>query len=415
MNAMKILHFADLHIGVETHGHPDPVDGLSSRLHDFLDVFDELVDFAIAEQIDLVLFAGDAYKSRDPSQTHQREFAKRIRRLSDAGIPVYLLVGNHDVPNARARASALEIFDTLAVPNVVIGDTLATRVVSTPAGPVQIVGVPWPSVSQLLTRDDMRGRSIAEIDRELERHIAEGIAREAARLDPTLPGVLTAHVAMADSIVKTASEQFMTLGRFPQLRQADLSPQFFDYVALGHHHCYQVLREQPPVIYAGSLQRVDFGEESDPKGFVVVEIDPARPQGERAQFDRVEFREVRARRFLTVDVHPVADDPTDEVVRAIDATGVAGAIVRLRLRLSPNQGAALDERRLRDHLLPAHTVAGIAKEIVRPIRRRLPVATPPESLSPLQALEAYFDARDEPDERRSTLLEYARRVVDGSN
>ncbi|MGD9892180.1 MAG: exonuclease SbcCD subunit D [Dehalococcoidia bacterium] len=410
---MKILHFADLHIGVETHGRPDPADGLSTRLHDFLDVFDELVDAAIAERIDLVLFAGDAYKSRDPSQTHQREFARRIRRLSDAGIPVYLLVGNHDVPNARARASALEIFDTLAVPNVFIGDTLGTRVVTTSVGPIQIVGVPWPSVSQLLTRDEMRGLSITEIDRELERRVAEGIAREAERLDPAVPAVLTAHIAMADSIVKTASEQFMTLGRFPRLRQADLSPQCFDYVALGHHHCYQVLRQQPPVIYAGSLQRVDFGEETDPKGFVVVEIDQNRRPGERAPFERVAFREVRARRFQTVDVQPLADDPTDEVVHAIDAAHVTDAIVRLRLRLSPDQSTALDERRVREHLASAHAVAGIAREVARPARRRLPATTSPENLSPLEALEAYLDARDEPAERRSVLLEYARRVVDG--
>jgi exonuclease SbcD len=323
-------------------------------------------------------------------------------------------VGNHDVPNARARASALEIFDTLAVPNVFIGDALGTQMVTTVSGPVQIVGVPWPSVSQLLTRDEMRGLSIAEIDRELERRVAEGIAREAERLDPALPAVLAAHVAMADSIVKTASEQIMTLGRFPQLRQADLSPQHFDYVALGHHHCYQVLREQPPVVYAGSLQRVDFGEEADPKGFVLVEIDRTRPLGERAQFERIEFREVRARRFLTVDVQPESDDPTDEVVQAIDAAGVADAIVRLRLRLSPDQSTALDERRVREHFLSAHTLAGITREVIRPARRRLSVTTSPENLSPLEALEAYFDARDEPAERRSVLLEYARRVVEGS-
>src|SRR3712207_7119792 len=136
---MKLLHFADLHIGVETHGRPDPVDGLSTRLRDFLDVFDELVETAIAERVDVVLFAGDAYKSRDPSQTHQREFARRVRRLVDAGIAVYLLVGNHDVPNMLSKASALEIFETLGVRGVSIGRKLGTQVVQTRSGPVQIV------------------------------------------------------------------------------------------------------------------------------------------------------------------------------------------------------------------------------------------------------------------------------------
>ena len=409
---MKLLHFADLHIGVETHGRPDPADGISTRLRDFLAVFDELVDTALDESVDAVLFAGDAYKSRDPTQTHQREFARRIRRLSDAGVPVFLLVGNHDVPNVRTRASALDIFETLAVPHVTLGDRLATTVLQTRAGPLQVVGVPWPSVSTMLAREELRGLSIVEIDRELERRVAEGIAREAAALDPALPAVLVAHIAMAGSIVKTSTEQFMTLGRFPQLQQADLSPEAFDYVALGHHHAHQVLRREPPVVYAGSMQRVDFGEEADAKGFVTFELDPALPPGRRVPFESVRFREVAARRFVTLDLRPKSPDPTADVLKAIARRDIADAIVRLRLALTSEQNAALDERALREALLPAHTVAAISREIVRPQRRRLRVIVPPESLSPLEALEAYLAATNEPPDRRDTLLEYARGLIE---
>ena len=94
---MKIIHFADLHLGVENYGHINPESGLSSRLEDFLRSLDELVDYALAEKVDLVLFSGDAYKTREPSQTQQREFAKRIRRLSEGGVPLFLVIGNHDL------------------------------------------------------------------------------------------------------------------------------------------------------------------------------------------------------------------------------------------------------------------------------------------------------------------------------
>ena len=104
---MRIVHFADVHIGVENYSKIDPGTGLSTRLIDFLDTFDEVVDYAMGNGADLVLFCGDAYKSRDPSQTHQREFAKRVARLSAAGIPVFLVVGNHDSPNVFGRATAL--------------------------------------------------------------------------------------------------------------------------------------------------------------------------------------------------------------------------------------------------------------------------------------------------------------------
>ena len=55
---MRILHFADLHIGVENYGRIDPTTGLSSRLGDFLHTYDELVDYAIDTGIDLALFCG---------------------------------------------------------------------------------------------------------------------------------------------------------------------------------------------------------------------------------------------------------------------------------------------------------------------------------------------------------------------
>src|SRR5512136_37689 len=100
---MRLLHFADLHIGMENYGRVDPATGLSTRLADFLAVLDQVVEYALSNEVDLVVFAGDAYKTRDPNPTHQREFAKRIRRLTDAGLPVFLLLGNHDLPTPAGR------------------------------------------------------------------------------------------------------------------------------------------------------------------------------------------------------------------------------------------------------------------------------------------------------------------------
>ena len=78
-----------------------------------------------------MLLAGDAYKGRDPTQTHQREFAKRLNRLSQAGIPTFLLVGNHDLPAASSRATAVDIFPTLEVANVYVGNNLQNYDVET--------------------------------------------------------------------------------------------------------------------------------------------------------------------------------------------------------------------------------------------------------------------------------------------
>jgi exonuclease SbcD len=406
---MKILHFADLHIGVENYGRIDPTTGFSTRLLDFLTAFDELVDCALRENVDLVLFAGDAYKSREPTQTHQREFARRIRRLRAAGIPVFLLIGNHDLPNAISRANALEIFHTLEVEGVFVASKLSALRIQTRAGDLQIVAVPWPNQSALLSRDQYKNLTIEQVDRKIEELLTAEIVALGEQQDPTLPTILTAHIALSESKVKSGSEKWMTVGHFPALLPSSLRPDLFDYVALGHHHVHQQLGDRPPIVYPGSLQRVDFGEEKDPKGFVLLDVDPARPRGERVV--RVGFHEVQARRFVTIALTPREDDPTDEVVAAIERANVADAIVRVQLTLKAGQDALLRDADLRRALSGAHHVASIAREVEQPARRRLSSDHEPEQLTPLDALRLYLEQKGVPAEEQAVLAQHAQRLL----
>ena len=307
---MRIVHFSDVHIGVENYGRPDPETGLSTRLGDFLASLDEVVDYAIDEGADLALFCGDAYKSRDPSQTHQREFARRVARLSTAGVPVFLLLGNHDMPHVASRATALEIFRTLDVPNVYNGDRAGTYVVETRDGPLQIVALPWIRRSGFLAREDMRGRTPDQVNEAIQRSLADNIRQQAAELDESVPAVFAGHVSVSEA--EAGSEQSMMLGTDHVLLKSDLSLPQLDYVALGHVHRHQVLGRNPLMVYSGSLQRVDFGEEKDDKGFCVIDLDPSQPAGQRVKDEDFQFRHVDARRFLTVevDVRRGDTDPT---------------------------------------------------------------------------------------------------------
>lgn len=406
---MRILHFADLHIGVENYGRIDPATGLSSRLGDFLHTYDELVDYAIDTGIDLALFCGDAYKSRDPSQTHQREFAKRIARLSAAGIPTFLLVGNHDTPQVIAQATALEIFPTLNVQNVHIGDRLQTYLVETHAGPLQIVAVPWIKRSEFLARDETRNLTHEQINQALESALTNAIRFQADALDPAIPALLAGHVTISQS--RLASEQSMMLGHDHVLLNSSVALPQFDYVALGHIHRYQKLSENPYVVYAGSLQRVDFGEERDDKGFCVIDLDPAQPVGSRLR--NFEFVKSDARRFVTIDVALKADDndPTASVVKQIASHPVDDAIVRVRLTMPAELEAHLNENEIRAALSHAHHIASISKHVQDRPRTRLGDADT-RGISPKEALNLYFETRSVPKDRAELLLRHAESLID---
>ena len=413
---MRILHFSDLHIGVENYGRTDPITGLSTRLTDFLEALDELVEYALANSVDLVLLAGDAYKGRDPSQTHQREFARRLRRLSAAGIPTFLLVGNHDLPAASGRAHAVEIFSTLDVPNVYVGSTIGNQTVLTPDGPLQILSVPWPSRGVMLAREESRGLSIEQIRQEIERRMTAAIAGRAQTLDPDVPAIMAGHVTVNGATV--GSERSMMLGNDHVLNVSAVQQPQLEYVALGHIHKHQVLRTPaesgaagigPAVAYSGSLQRVDFSEEADEKGFCIIDLDPGAPQGRRLTDFR--FERIAARPFVTVDATVPENEanPTEFVVRAIQRRPVAGAIVRVRMRLSGEQSGRVRDADLRAALSPAHYVASIARDITDETRRRL--TTEPSDLQPLAALRLYLENQAVSPERQRVLLERAEELL----
>ena len=406
---MRILHFADVHIGVENYGRTDPETGLSTRLGDFLSTLDEVVECAIGERVDLALFCGDAYKSRDPSQTHQREFAKRIARLSSEGIPAFLVVGNHDMPQITSRATALEIFRTLDVSNVYTGDTLDTSVVQTADGPVQIVALPWIRRSAFLTRDETRHMTPDDVNEAVQRSLTELVRGRAEALDPSIPALFAGHVSVGDA--STGSEQWMMLGRDHVLLKSAVALPQFDYVALGHVHKHQVLGRDPLIVYAGSLQRVDFGEEKDPKGFCLIDLDPAKPVGQRIR--SFEFREVGARSFLTISVDIRSDDldPSGTVIRAIEGHHIDGAIVRVAIALPPELEGHLRDEDIRKALSAAHFVASVSVKVAEQRRTRLG-QTYSEALEPREALRLYFESRNVPPDRAKLLMEHAERLME---
>ena len=170
----KILHFADAHIDMANYGRHDPQTGLPMRVMDFLKSLDKIVDTAIAEQVDLVLFAGDAYKDRQPPPTFQREWGRRMMRLSRAGIPTLLLVGNHDLSPALGRAHALESFDTLEVPHVhVLDRPCFLRPDELEGLPLQVIALPWIFRSGLMAVLDEETGETAQVYEKLGERLVE--------------------------------------------------------------------------------------------------------------------------------------------------------------------------------------------------------------------------------------------------
>jgi len=399
---IRVLHFADVHVGMENYGRLDPASGTSSRVRDFLDRLDEVVDYAIQHDGDLAVFAGDAFKNREPEPTQQREFAARIKRLADA-MPTLLLVGNHDMPGMASKASSVDIFQALEVPGVIVGHRAEGRVVHTKRGQVYLAWVPYPMRNRLLLREEHQGKTIDELDDALRLAVAQvlgGLAEEARSQE--MPRLLAAHLSVAEA--KLGSERTILLGRDLALQISTFTDPVWDFVALGHIHRHQDLnpRGKPPVVYSGSLERIDFGEEDEAKGFCWIEL----AQGATTW----SFIPVAARPFRTirVDVRR-AEEPTEAVRQALQGVDAQGAVVRVVVQLRAEQEALLHERALEAALEGASSVA-VMRDVESENRIRLGDLAP-ESLSPLQLLERYFQNLETDPARRALLLERAGEIL----
>jgi len=411
MEKIRLLHFADLHIGMENYGRLDASTGVNGRVLDFLHRFDELIDYALEREADLVIFAGDAYKRRSPSPTYQRAFARRVKRLADAGTPIVLLIGNHDLPAMVQKASSVDIFQTLDVPNVTVGRAERIHRIETRRGPLQVATAPYPVRQRLLAHDDYHGLSIEELDHALQGIVTENIQALAKQVDPDLPAVLTAHLSVSGATY--GSERSVMLGRDAVVLKSALADPVWDYVALGHVHKHQSLNgdNHPPVVYSGSLERIDFGEEEQPKGFCWVELERGA-EGWTAEW---EFVEVDARPFVTVraDVREQAN-PLMALQQTISKHDLTDSVVRLILRLRAEQETVVRDRDVRDLLAEAYFVAGVNREIEREARIRLG-SLAPEEMTDRELLAKYLETKNVEPERATALKEHAEAIFSGES
>ncbi len=403
---IRLLHFADLHVGMENYGRLDPATGTSTRTRDFLDRLDEVVEYALAHKADLAVFAGDAFKTRDPEPTQQREFARRIKHLAEK-IPTLLLVGNHDLPGTLSKATSLDIYHVLEIPNVIVGYKPDGRLIQTASGPVFLAWMPYPSRNRLLIDEDHKGKSLPELELALREAVTayiRDLAAQAAAHDA--PRVLAGHFTVSGATF--GSERTVMLGNDVAVTKSALTDPAWDYVALGHIHKHQNLTAgeegAPPVVYAGSLERIDFGEEREPKGFCWVDL--ARGKAEMT------FIPVGARPFHTIEVNARTEkDPTAAVLAAVALrkSELQDAVVRIIVSLTGEQAGLLDERAVQKAAESASHLI-IQQEVLREARARLGL-TGTETLTPLQLLERYLATKQIPQDRIADLLAEAGKII----
>lgn len=400
---IKVVHFSDLHFGSgERYGSLNPETSLNRRFEDFIIALDKPINFAIENKVDLVIFTGDTFKHATPEPIYQKEFAKRIKKLSLNKIPTILLVGNHDILYRIDGSDALDIYNTLLVDHVRVFNRIDSKNIETPNGVVQVIALPHITKSRLLTKEEYRALNTKDQDKLMIEKIKQAINAMLEKLDPKLPSILIGHGTIETA--QFGSEQDLSIGKVLSYPLSFFQIPTLDYVGFGHIHRHQILQnEKPLILYAGSLERVDFSEEKEDKGFIYLELKKGKI--------KYEFKSTNPRSFLTISCDLTESlVPQQDLEASVKSKFAPGAIIRLRYKIKEKNFDQINQEEIKALLRDSFAFT-IQPEIVHEERTyRLAELDTSLISNPLLALEKYLF--DYTNEDKKALLEKARLLIE---
>jgi DNA repair protein SbcD/Mre11 len=310
-SVLRIAHISDTHLGYRALSHQDPRTGRNQRSVDVERAFSLAVDDILRQNIDLVLHAGDVFHQSRPNWHAVRHFLMEMRRIENAGIPAVVIAGNHDTPRYRAGGSVFEVLD-VALPQARISAGYEEEEITLNDLGIRIQTVPHGA----LTNPD---KPVAYVKPDM---------RNILLIHGMVPGILP------PGMVTEPGEQ--------ELDTQLLEPGFA-YIALGHYH----IRTSPvyPAWYAGSTERLGWGDYDAEPGYLIIEMDESGLRGDP------EHRSVRCRPMRGLE--PVygdtlsASEMVENVIGQLERLGDIEAITRVQLRNTDRHTAREVDRRLR--------------------------------------------------------------------
>ena len=402
---INFFHTADIHLGVENYGKIDQKTGNHSRLLDFKDSFEQCIDLAIEKDIDFFLFCGDAYKTAFPTPTHQKILMQLFFKLQKAKIPVVIVVGNHDHPLSFGKVNSLDLFKELPLEGFHVFSKPDILKLKTQNGEIQIVGIPWPTRNNVITSEKHYFKSSKEITSYLSQAIGEIIKTLSEKLDPKIPAILAGHLTVSSGVF-SGSEKCAVFGNDPIFLPSQLAIKPFDYIALGHLHRFQNLNTKgyPAVVYSGSVERVDFGERKEEKGFCFVKIEDKKEPYERTNF---EFIPLKTRPMIQIEIKlETGKNQTEQILEEIEKHDIKGAIVKIIYHIPEEKTDKVDLQKIQKacsdamHLV---SITPVRKLVIREKRANLNIDMNIDTL-----LEKYFETKSYSEDKKINLLQKAK-------
>jgi len=364
---MKIAVTADTHFGSSMQlGRINPATGLHTRLEDLLQSFDNIINYVIKNQIDMLILAGDIYATRHPTNTQQEEFAKRLHYLQEKKVQTLILVGNHDIVVSEGSSHTAGVISALA-------DQKYIRVIDKP-DVFQVLGL-----NVVLMPYVYRQKLGVKTNEEALQYYHDTIKELQSKTSTGLK-LFVGH--------QTIENCHMPSGYVdPEQVNEIVVPQSFlkgfDFAILGHIHEHQVVSKTPTTIYTGALERIDFSQADKPVGFVVYDT-------KSNTFDFINLPATDLYR-IRIDLSDGEGDLTKRITDSVDQIRLPKSIIKIEIKVRETDFCKVNKSTIQAITSKAKFDAGLVYDIVRTHTSRNEEIN--ESVSSHEALKKYIEGR----------------------
>ena len=275
---MNILHVSDTHLGYAAYRKANK-EGINQRELDVYDSFKKFVDYAIKDQPDLIIHAGDLFDSVRPNNRAITFTLKQFVKLSENNIPVIIISGNHEHPKLKETGHIFSIFDHIK--NI------------------------YPVYKEKYEKIDLaiNGKEIS-IHAIPQNNSKKDFEKELKKLKPNKNSDFNIFISHGSV---TGVQEF-TMNEFNELIiPARVLSRDFDYIALGHFHKYSKLAEN--AFYSGSIERLTFTEANEKKGFIRIDLSKNNL--------KTEFVEIETREMIDSEPIKCSELKIDQIMKKI--------------------------------------------------------------------------------------------------
>ena len=394
---MKIGVVGDIHIGASyTLGKTDPQTQLNSRLIDFSNTFNGIIDNFISRQVRLVVLTGDVFESRKPSPEQINVLCKCLNRAVQAGLEIVIVVGNHD-QQRNINTTAVDFYKYLNIPKITIFSELGVKTIKDEDKIVNLVLLPYRDKRMIGSNTNSEAINV------IKQNLSD-LAKNYSGFKMLVGHFMlekTEEEENPDSL--SINELILPLGTFKN----------FDVILMGHIHKHGIVSATKPVIiYTGSMEKVSFGEKDHTKISVVIDTDNAD------NFEIIKTGGIRNLYELNFDYsdkeykETINNKIIEDVQKFNNDTPLKDSIIKFVAKVKDVDLNHVNQQKIKEFLLNQEPFNLVSMQISSIVHRQLRNSNITETLDSKKAFSEFIKNLPDSDKIKKKLQKYSEQIMD---